>query len=306
LDEIKSQTENNASITTEALKEKEDEILRLKTQEATLSDQVTVLKRGTSKMLSKLKFELATLNKQNKTLRVSASDTVGRAEKVFNELAPVVRQMATIYLDNDLECKELRKKYQKEVLQRKLLYNKIQELKGNIRVFCRVRYDPRVPVALKFISETELMVPTGVDQRTKLFEFDHVYPPETTQAAIYEDASGIIMSCIDGYNVCFLAYGQTGSGKTWTMMGPPNDAVNAGVNRRAVHDLFRMCGEREDFDYKMSISMLEIYNENVYDLLSGHHSESLRVLQEGDGGTRVESLISRDVGCADDVRLFCS
>lgn len=301
LESIKAATADQANISTGALKEKEDEIKRLKEQEVKLQEQTTALKRGTTKMLQKLKFELETLAKENKTLRAAASDTVGRAQKVFDELAPLVRRMARIYLDNDQECKDLRKKYQKEVLQRKLLYNKIQELKGNIRVFCRVRHDPRVPVALKFISETELMVPTGQDNRTKLYEFDKVYSPETTQAAVYEDASGIIMSCIDGYNVCFLAYGQTGSGKTWTMMGPPNNPELAGVNRRAVHDLFRMCGERDDYEYSMEISMLEIYNENVYDLLSGHHAESLRVIQTGDGGTKVENLIRRDVVSAEDV-----
>lgn len=131
------------------------------------------------------------------------------------------------------------------------LYNKIQELKGNIRVFCRVRFDNRVPCVLNVLpSGNEVMIPlpdAGADMssakgsprkptkpKTKLYEFDKVYSPAATQKEVYDDARDIITSCIDGYNVCFLAYGQTGSGKTWTMMGPPNDEVNAGVNRRAV------------------------------------------------------------------------
>ena len=298
---LRSQLESDSSTTTDSLREKDAEIQQLRATETKLQDQVATLKNGTSKLFSKLKFSLSNLASENKGLRSQANDTIGRARKVFDQLKPIVERISRIYLSNDKEVKELRIKYQKEVLERKLLYNKIQELKGNIRVFCRVRWDDRVEVAVKFISETEIMVPTGKDGRTKAYEFDKVYPPETQQAEVYEDASGIIMSCIDGYNVCFMAYGQTGSGKTFTMMGPPNDPVLAGVNRRAVHDLFRICAGRDDYVYSMQISLLEIYNENIYDLLSGHHAESLRVIQTGNGGTEVENLIRRDVHTADDV-----
>jgi kinesin family protein C2/C3 len=57
----------------------------------------------------------------------------------------------------------------------------------------------------------------------------------------------------------------TGSGKTFTMMGTPD---NPGVNRRAVKELIRICDEREHIEYEMSVSLLEIYNEKIMDLLS--------------------------------------
>ena len=63
--------------------------------------------------------------------------------------------------------------------------------------------------------------------------------------------------------------GQTGSGKTFTMMGPPNDPELAGVNRRAVYDLFKICEERADVDFELHINMVEIYNDNIFDLLAG-------------------------------------
>jgi kinesin family protein C2/C3 len=70
---------------------------------------------------------------------------------------------------------------------------------------------------------------------------------------------------LDGYNVCIFAYGQTGSGKTHTMQGY---GVNRGVNPRALEELFAMAAERAGmFEYELSVSLLEIYNENIRDLV---------------------------------------
>jgi kinesin family protein C2/C3 len=71
---------------------------------------------------------------------------------------------------------------------------------------------------------------------------------------------------MDGYNVSLFAYGQTGSGKTHTMEGPKSDH---GVNFRALEQLFRVCEERsEHYEYTFQVSMLEIYNETLLDLLA--------------------------------------
>ncbi len=74
-----------------------------------------------------------------------------------------------------------------------------------------------------------------------------------------------------------FAYGQTGAGKTHTMEGPPGDH---GVNYRALEELFHVCEERsENYEYIFTVSMLEIYNETLRDLLvtyvSGHSLTSL-------------------------------
>jgi len=65
--------------------------------------------------------------------------------------------------------------------------------------------------------------------------------------------------------VCVFSYGQTGSGKTYTMEGPPNDR---GINFRSLQRLFELKKEREEeFEYTIEVSLLEIYNENIIDLL---------------------------------------
>ena len=118
----------------------------------------------------------------------------------------------------------LTSKYRAEVLQRKLLYNKIQELRGNIRVFLRCRNDPTVSNCMTFPSTTEVQLPKLTGQ-LKLLDFDHTFGPAATQTDLFEAVKPTIMSAIDGYNVCIIAYGQTGSGKTYTMMGQCSGAI---------------------------------------------------------------------------------
>ena len=70
---------------------------------------------------------------------------------------------------------------------------------------------------------------------------------------------------LDGYNVCIFAYGQTGTGKTFTMEGTPE---NRGVNYRALEELFRISNQRSSvMRYELFVSMLEVYNEKIRDLL---------------------------------------
>lgn len=76
----------------------------------------------------------------------------------------------------------------------------------------------------------------------------------------------MVVSVLDGYNVCIFAYGQTGTGKTFTMEGTPQ---NRGVNYRTVEQLFEVARERrETISYNISVSVLEVYNEQIRDLLA--------------------------------------
>ncbi|EDQ90460.1 uncharacterized protein MONBRDRAFT_1417, partial [Monosiga brevicollis MX1] len=193
----------------------------------------------------------------------------------------------------------LRSKYRYEFRQRKLLYNQLQEIRGNIRVFCRVRRDDRVSCALSFPDEknlggaTQVSCPNTKSEAglAKTFEFERVFGPDSTQEEVFLDTEAIITSCVDGYNVCLIAYGQTGSGKTYTMMGTPE---NPGVNRRAVKELIRIMSEREHIEYEMQVSLMEIYNEKIIDLLSTDVSDNSKSTLEV-GLPFVADLIKRPV-----------
>ena len=93
-----------------------------------------------------------------------------------------------------------------------------------------------------------------------------MYNPRATQVEIYDDVKPLTLSVLDGYNCCVFAYGQTGTGKTHTMQGPANDP---GVTYRAVKDLFDTADRAVMHGYTFSfrISVLEIYNERIFDLL---------------------------------------
>jgi kinesin family member C2/C3 len=89
----------------------------------------------------------------------------------------------------------------------------------------------------------------------------HYFPTE----AVFAETVPVVRSAMDGFNVCIFAYGQTGSGKTFTMEGVPE---NRGVNYRALEELFRMSEERSaSVAYTFSVSILEVYNEQINDLL---------------------------------------
>ena len=82
---------------------------------------------------------------------------------------------------------------------------------------------------------------------------------------VFEQTIPIVTSVLDGYNVCIFAYGQTGTGKTFTMEGTPQ---HRGVNYRTLEELFRISEERNDvIKYELFVSMLEVYNEKIRDLL---------------------------------------
>jgi hypothetical protein len=100
----------------------------------------------------------------------------------------------------------------------------------------------------------------------KRFTFDRMYTPKASQKEIYQDVKPLTMSVLDGYNCCVFAYGQTGTGKTHTMQGPASDP---GVTYRAVKDLFETAERAvmHGYTFAFRISVLEIYNERIFDLL---------------------------------------
>lgn len=87
----------------------------------------------------------------------------------------------------------------------------------------------------------------------------------TYAEAVFAQTKPVVTSVLDGYNVCIFAYGQTGTGKTFTMEGPPE---NRGVNYRTLEELFRTSEDRQGvMKYELLVSMLEVYNEKIRDLL---------------------------------------
>ncbi|XP_051135566.1 kinesin-like protein KIN-14N [Andrographis paniculata] len=193
---------------------------------------------------------------------------------------------------------------------RKKLHNTILELKGNIRVFCRVRpllsedgvgSDAKV---VSFPSSTELMgraIDVSQNGQKHSFTFDKVFLPEESQEDVFVEISQLVQSALDGYKVCIFAYGQTGSGKTYTMMGKPNQADEKGLIPRSLEQVFetRQLLEAEGWKYEMQVSMLEIYNETIRDLLApsrvDNAGKQYTIKHDANGNTYVSDLTTFDV-----------
>ncbi|XP_053328705.1 kinesin-like protein KIFC1 isoform X2 [Spea bombifrons] len=170
--------------------------------------------------------------------------------------------------------------------ERRHLHNMVQELKGNIRVFCRVRptlnseknqtaghicypSNDEKGIILSKLEESHV----GREKKEAVkydFNFDCIFPPSCTQETVFEEISLLVQSALDGYPVCIFAYGQTGSGKTYTMEGPDDVSHDTmGMIPRAIRQIFHSAEELKikGWQYKFTASFLEIYNESLRDLL---------------------------------------
>ncbi|KAL3533752.1 hypothetical protein ACH5RR_007273 [Cinchona calisaya] len=165
-------------------------------------------------------------------------------------------------------------KYHKVVEENRNLYNMVQDLKGNIRVYCRIRplFGSETKGVIDFIGDDDSLVVVDPvkpqkDGR-KVFQFNRVFGPTATQDDVFADTRPLIRSVMDGYNVCIFAYGQTGSGKTHTMSGPSIGSTRElGINYLALQDLFQLSAKRKDImKYDMQVQMVEIYNEQFHNL----------------------------------------
>ncbi|XP_044984378.1 kinesin-like protein KIN-14Q isoform X1 [Hordeum vulgare subsp. vulgare] len=200
--------------------------------------------------------------------------------------------------------------YHKVLEDNRKLYNQIQDLKGNIRVYCRVR--PFLPGQANSSSSV-----AGMEERTitittptkygkdgsKSFTFNKVFGPAATQEEVFSDMQPLIRSVLDGFNVCIFAYGQTGSGKTYTMSGPNVlSEESVGVNYRALNDLFNLQAQRKGtIDYEISVQMIEIYNEQVRDLLQDSGNRRLEIRNTSQRGFAVPDASIVPVASTSDV-----
>lgn len=122
------------------------------------------------------------------------------------------------------------------------------------------------------------------------YTFDHVYDEQCTQEQIYDEcAKQIIENVMVGYNGTIFAYGQTGTGKTYTMCGELGIQELEGIMPRSFRDIFDSIS-REDKEFNVRASYLEIYNEEIRDLLSSDPKHRLMIAEHPKNGFYVKDL----------------
>ncbi|NWZ18833.1 KIFC3 protein, partial [Asarcornis scutulata] len=204
--------------------------------------------------------------------------------------------------------RELLRKYRRELQLRKKCHNELVRLKGNIRVFGRVRpitkedgEGPEAANAVTFDANDDAVLHLLHKGKQVSFELDKVFPPQASQEEVFQEVQALVTSCIDGYNVCIFAYGQTGAGKTYTMEGT---SANPGINQRALQLLFsEVRSKASDWDYAITVSVAEIYNEALRDLLGKEPQEKLEIklCPDGSGQLYVPGLTEFRVQSVEDI-----
>ncbi|XP_037372354.2 kinesin-like protein KIFC3 isoform X1 [Talpa occidentalis] len=203
---------------------------------------------------------------------------------------------------------ELLRKYRRELQLRKKCHNELVRLKGNIRVIARVRpvtkedgEGPEATNAVTFDPDDDSIIHLLHKGKPVSFELDKVFSPRASQQDVFQEVQALITSCIDGFNVCIFAYGQTGAGKTYTMEGT---LENPGINQRALQLLFSEVQEKAaDWEYTITVSAAEIYNEVLRDLLGQEPQEKLeiRLCPDGSGQLYVPGLTEFQVQSVEDI-----
>jgi len=207
----------------------------------------------------------------------------------------------------DKEIEKCQQKYLKEAQLRRKLHNLVQELKGNIRVYCRVRplLGAEKDSCIFFPEEggegggDQIGITNEAYGTSKTWSFDRVFQPDKSQEHVFEDVQQLVVSMLDGYNICVFAYGQTGSGKTHSMQGTPTDP---GIYLRTFREFFKVIAERgKDWKYHLTVSLLEVYNDETFDLLGGEKDRKKVSLRQAPTGWFIPDLASRPCNCDEEI-----
>ncbi|XP_056462685.1 kinesin-like protein KIF17 [Gadus chalcogrammus] len=133
--------------------------------------------------------------------------------------------------------------------------------------------------------------PGATDEPAKQFTFDGTYFMEQTTEEMYNEiAYPLVEGVTEGYNGTIFAYGQTGSGKSFTMQGVPEPAAQKGVIPRAFDHIFESIQCAENAKFLVRASYLEIYNEEVRDLLGSDPKQRMELKEHPDRGVYVREL----------------
>ena len=282
---------------------------------------------------------------ETETIALKKDESLALAEKYKDSAYGLTDEAAALVLEDERlhrVMEELRQRAIESEVERRQLFGTLEELKGTIRVYCRVKGslegdtgevakfafpdgdDGRGSTAsrksadsatsassetqarrlcqkrtLSITSTRRNATSTGTAEKAYNYEYDRVFGPQSSQADVFDEVSGLVDTAVDGYRVCVLAYGQTGSGKTHTMMGTAGSISGAssaiaetdpdpcsfegsptiqpleggeGIIPRAVHRVFSRIAdlEQDGWTYEVTCYFVEIYNDMIRDLLSNN------------------------------------
>ena len=240
----------------------------------------------------------------------SARASSVRASSVAGTARPVSRQQGTVPVSTNTVVAETHKRKERDFDES--VSSTIDPKGTNIQVVVRcrgrsareIKENSQVVVAATGgLRGKEVTVSNGlvVPHSNKTYTFDRVFGPEADQAIVYDDVvAPILDEMLLGYNCTIFAYGQTGTGKTYTMSGDMNDnygtfANEAGIIPRTLYRLFHLL-DADGLEYSVKISFIELYNEELKDLLAVEDEKKVKIYEDTKKNVVVqgmeESLVS--------------
>eukprot|EP00586_Coscinodiscus_wailesii_P011849 CAMPEP_0172519254 /NCGR_PEP_ID=MMETSP1066-20121228/291306_1 /TAXON_ID=671091 /ORGANISM="Coscinodiscus wailesii, Strain CCMP2513" /LENGTH=1443 /DNA_ID=CAMNT_0013301807 /DNA_START=226 /DNA_END=4557 /DNA_ORIENTATION=+ len=275
--------------------------------------QLEVSQRQLEDTQAELSQTLKLLAETKARVTLSIGSSVNTSSNVCKPHVPSVRKRKRVVGDNDNDehC-HLQEKLTRQQMHNAQLLSRLLHLSGKIQVCCRIRPGAEdEDCFVEALSDTDVGVLDKKTQVWKSFSFDKVWDEDVGQDEVWRDVEPLCQSVVEGYDAAILAYGQTGSGKTYTMEGTTD---NHGISFRTVNKLFELLETKKDSDgHSISISMLEIYNDDVYDLLSpaqtgnnviGNKRKPLDIKRATDNTIKVPDLHSHTIKNAEEVNAL--
>ncbi|XP_069951026.1 uncharacterized protein [Cherax quadricarinatus] len=304
--EVKNLQNESSKQHDKAIREMENR-LELTTQKLEAAERYLTNKEEEYNML---KLDIDTLNEENKRLKANLNEMILKEKSLVQEHEERTTRQALLeerFAKLMDENRVLAEDFNRERILRKKYYNQVEEMKGKIRVFCRVRplsesERERESSDVVATAEDEFTLSLNSQRGLKTFLFDRVFQPHEDQDMVFQDTNALIQSALDGFNVTIMAYGQTGSGKTYTMLGTEG---NPGIAPRAFQRLFQLAeGSRARHEVHVCTYMMELYNDKLIDLLkpvSGTENERLEIKRDKKGSVHVQGATVRNVSSSSEL-----
>ena len=282
--------------TKRALQAANDQVEEIKKEKETLEKLIASWTSEKGDLQSRLDVVNGDLNETQ--MQVTRLET--EKNRMEHSLTTEISQLESL-------VESLKEKSAREEWRRRQLFEQVQNLRGNIRVMCRVRppsadtpddeivdFHPTAGELSDHYQNVEVLTEeVRADGTTRVtnknFSFERVFTVEHTNNDVFGEIGQVTMSAIDGKKVCVFCYGQTGSGKTFTMnhkVKPGHDDPNDGILHRAVALMFENFLERkEHYEYKLQLAVAEVYLKDLFDLCDG---KGLKVIDRMEDATLLD------------------
>eukprot|EP00928_Gymnodinium_smaydae_P009536 TRINITY_DN13577_c1_g2_i1.p1 TRINITY_DN13577_c1_g2~~TRINITY_DN13577_c1_g2_i1.p1 ORF type:complete len:1070 (+),score=162.73 TRINITY_DN13577_c1_g2_i1:55-3264(+) len=250
------------------------------------------------------------LEKERRRAKLDSTPSLEDALARLSEAEARIKDLEVGMAEAASKQQEAERLFLEEQARRRRCHNDLLDMKGQIRVFCRIRpllepkeADEQAATSWKDVFTTEVSLKgQSVDgnprNETHTYSFDSVFAPSASQREVFAEVEGLVQSTIDGYNVTVLAYGQTGAGKTYTIYG--GEKENRGIAPRIAQSIFAhaTAPSNKRCAFKVCATMVELYKDRFIDLLVSGKAATASLDVKCDlvrGDAVVEGAVEREV-----------